>query len=138
MSDTKTNHQNHQWVLFIATMLILLGIYGSLRTVINFFAFDRYPQEGVYPNIPIFSSSSYAPYSSREEDCTAYPAIYYDKDQNVRPGTPEEKTQERVQQQNCLSQVREARERAKINDISQSALFLFLGAGVIAFRRIFK
>jgi hypothetical protein len=102
-------------------------------------AFDKYPQEGVYPNLPILSRE-YAPYyGGREEDCTAYPMVYYTRDgYTTRPATEDEKAQEKRQQENCISQIKEGRDKAKINDISQSVLFLFLGAGVFAFRRIFK
>lgn len=130
--------KTNQWILFVAVMLILFGIYGSVRTIINMVAFDKYPQEGVYPALPILSSRDYVPYYGREADCTLYPMIYYTKDGATRPATEEEKIQEKKQQENCLEQVRESREKAKINDISQSVLFLFLGAGVLIFRKMFR
>lgn len=143
MENIEPNKKTNQWILFVAVMLMLFGIYGALRTIINMVAFEKYPQEGVYPNLPILGGTGgggYGPYyGGREEDCTAYPMVYYMKDgYTTRKATDDEKAQEKKQQENCISQVTESRNKAKINDISQSVLFLFLGAGVFAFRRIFK
>ncbi len=128
-ADSKTN----TWITFIGVILLLIGIYASVRTVINLKAFERYPQEGVVS----FSFGGQPAYYQREEDCS-YPRTYYDvTGQKTRPPTDEEKEQEKRDQKNCLSSVKDARERAKVNDISQSLLFLFLGVGVLTTRKIF-
>ncbi|MES2224297.1 MAG: hypothetical protein V4469_05205 [Patescibacteria group bacterium] len=141
------NKKQNQWMIFIGVILLLAGVYGIARTSINLFAFDKYPQEGVYPAFPFFQSTSYAPapYYGREGDCIAnYSITYpiYDSTGKIVKQTPEEKAdaqkQQDLQKENCLQGIAEARDRAKINDISQSLLMLFLGAGVLAARRIFK
>lgn len=141
------NKKQNQWLTFIGIILLLAGVYGIARTSINLLAFEKYPQEGVYPALPFFSSTSYMapmPYS-REGDCIAnYSIIYPTYDSNGRPVTMSEKEKAEaqknldIQKQNCLDGVKESRERSKINDISQSLLMLFLGAGVVAARKIFK
>lgn len=121
------------WITFIGLMLVLLGLYGSARTAVNLVAFDKYPLGGVLSfnigNMP-------APYFQQEKDCN-YPQTYYDNNGKIRSAAPEEKVNEQVQKQQCLDSVKETRNQAKINDISQSLLFLFLGIGVLATRKIF-
>lgn len=121
------------WFTFIGLMLVLLGLYSSARTAVNLFAFEKYPQGGVLSfnigNMPI-------PYFQQEKDCN-YPRTYYNNDGRIRSATPEEKTDEQNQKQQCLDSVKESRNQAKINDISQSLLFLFLGVGVLVTRKVF-
>lgn len=140
------NKKQNQWMVFVGVILLLAGIYGIARTSVNLLAFDKYPQEGVYPPLP-FLTSSYAPgpYYGREGDCIAnYSIVYPMYDGTGKPvkQTEEEKAeakkQQDLQKENCLEGVAESRDRAKVNDISQSLLMIFLGAGVIAARRIFK
>lgn len=161
MGETKEPKKTNQWILFIGVVLLLFGIYGLARTGINVFAFEKYPQEGVYPPFPFFQAS-FPPvyYGGREEDCIVnniYPPLGYTTMPDLpelvgdgvsvkRPPTEEEKKamekqlkdQQILQQKSCLSGIKEAREKAKVNDLSQSVLFLFLGAGVLIARRIFK
>ncbi|MDB5204910.1 MAG: hypothetical protein JWP09_938 [Candidatus Taylorbacteria bacterium] len=141
------NKKQNQWLTFIGVILILAGIYGVARTSINVLAFDKYPQEGVYPALPFFQQPVYAPtpYYGREGDCIANNSIVYPTyDASGRPvvQTEAEKAEAQknldIQKQNCLDGVKESRDKAKINDISQSLLMLFLGAGVVAARKIFK
>lgn len=128
--ESKTN----TWITFIGVILVLIGIYGSVRTIVNLKAFERYPQEGVL-NFTLGMMQTY--YPQREEDCS-YPRTYYEANgQKTRSATDEEKAQEKRDEKNCLTGVKEARERAKVNDISQSLLFLFLGVGVLVSRKIF-
>jgi hypothetical protein len=138
------NKKQSQWLTFIGVILLLSGIYGIARTSINMLAFEKYPQEGVYPALP-FLQTSYPVYSQREGDCIAnYGIIYPVYDASGKPvkQTAEEKAeaqkQQDIQKQNCLDGVKESRDKAKINDISQSFLMLFLGAGVLVARKIFK
>lgn len=150
--EQNTKGQN-QWLVFIGFILLLTGIYGIARTTINLIAFDKYPQEGVYPPLPFLSQSASVypgPYSyQREADCLAnfvyYPYPYYKPDGTPRPATKEEKEQQEqqkqqleIQKQNCLDGIAESRDKAKINDLSQSLLLLFIGAGVLASKKILK
>ncbi len=141
------NKKQNQWLTFIGVILLLTGIYGIARTSINLVAFEKYPQEGVYPALPFFQSTSYPVpmVYGREGDCIAnYSIIYPTYDSTGKPvkQTEEEKAEAQknldIQKQNCLDGVREARDKAKINDISQSLLILFLGTGILVSRRIFK
>lgn len=139
----ETNKKTSQWLTFISIVLLLAGIYGIARTTINMVAFEKYPQEGVYPALP-FIQASYPVYYQREGDCLAnYGIIYpmYDSMGKIVKQTEEEKAeqkrQQELQKQNCLDGVREARDKSKINDVSQSLLLLLLGAGVFATRKVF-
>jgi hypothetical protein len=140
------NKKSTQWLTFIAVILLLAGIYGVARTSINLVAFEKYPQEGVYPPLPFFQGGMYpTPYYGREGDCIANNSIIYPVyDSMGKPvkQTEEEKAEARrimeIQKENCLAGVKESRDKAKINDISQSLLLLFLGSGVLAARKIFK
>lgn len=125
--------KGNSWILFIGVILILIGSYALCRTLVNFVAFPKYPTTGVLT----FNFSGYQAYSQREEDCSI-PVTYYTEDgKSTRKPTDEEKEQDKISEQRCLSSVAEAREAAKVNDISQSSLFLFLGVGVIVFRKFF-
>ena len=122
----------HQFITLIGLILLLIGIYASARTIINFVAFPKYPSGGVLS--PTFMGVPYI--GPREEDCILYPPVYSE------PGiafTEEQKTemkeQAKMQQQSCISSAKDAREQAKVNDISQSILFLVLGGGVLALRK---
>ncbi|HEY4512072.1 MAG TPA: hypothetical protein VJH63_00215 [Candidatus Paceibacterota bacterium] len=161
MEEIQPNKRSSQWMVFIGVVLLLFGIYGLARTCINIFAFEKYPQEGVYPPFPFFQSAAQIPYyAGREEDCIAN-YVYYPTPYLSYPGLPHDivnspdapplpsaeelkkneelvKIQNEMQKQNCLSGIKEAREKARVNDLSQSVLFLFLGAGVLIARRIFK
>lgn len=121
------------WFTFIGLMLVLIGLYASARTGVNLFAFEKYPQGGV---LSFSFGGMPAPYFQQEKDC-GYPMTYFDNAGKVRQGTPEEKSNEKMQKQQCIDSVIEARNQAKINDISQSLLFLFLGVGVLVTRKIF-
>lgn len=130
----KSESMANTWITFIGVILLLIGIYGTTRTIVNLKVFEKYPQTGVLSlNLGGYGTTYY----QREEECT-YPRTYYTMDGlKVRPPTPQEKEQEKTDIRNCLTGVFEARQSAKINDISQSFLFLFLGIGVLVTRRIF-
>jgi len=121
------------WITFIGLMLVLVGLYATVRTGINLAAFEKYPQGGV---LSFNIGSMPVPYFQQEKDCN-YPQTFYDNSGKIRPASPEEKANVEVQKQQCLDSVKEMRNQAKINDISQSLLFLFLGVGVLVTRKIF-
>lgn len=132
-------------LLFLGLVLLILGIYGSLKTTVNLVAFDAYPQEGVFP----FSQAEYDP-MSREQDCVVNysytPPIYYEADGfTMRQAEPAEqeydetyRKQQELQAQNCVSGVQDARKAALVDDISKSAIFILLAVLVLAYARIFK
>jgi hypothetical protein len=123
---------SHSWILFIGIFLILIGVYAAGRTVINIVAFPKYPTTGVLST----SLMGFVPYEQREEDCM-YVQTYYDEEGNVRTSTDVEREQEQMNTDRCLDSIQSSRDAAKANDIGQSALFLFLGAGVLIARKIF-
>ena len=98
-------------------------------------AFDKYPSVGVY-SFSFFGGSQSMMYTQREQDCL-YPLAYYNPDGTIRAGTKDEIARDTAQQQICVSGVTEARNIAKVNDISQSLLYLILGAGILVSRRLF-
>lgn len=125
----KQNSNISTWTSFIAVLFILVGLYGTFRTLTNLMFFDKYPQSGVL-NLN-FSGIPY--YPQKESDCN-YPVDYQNPEM-----TDEQKTQQReMDQKNCIQGIVDVRESAKANDISQSALFLFLGVGLLAAKRILK
>ncbi|MEK7188403.1 MAG: hypothetical protein AAB685_00955 [Patescibacteria group bacterium] len=122
------------WVTFVGLILLLFGVYGSLRTAINLTLFEKYPATGVY--VLNFMGMPY--YQQREEDCENMPTIYplSDVSSPIEVLSKEESIKEQEKQKLfCLGTVRESRSQAKINDISQSILFLFLGTGVMVSRK---
>ena len=65
-----------------------------------------------------------------------YPMIYYKTDGiTTRTATAEEVARDEEQRRICVQGVTDARERAKVNDISESLLFALLGAGLLITRR---
>ncbi len=133
MTESLKESKVSAWVLFIAIILLLIGIYGGVRTGVNLLFFPKYPTSGVLS----MNFVGFPVYNQNEEDC-AFPQTYFTADgKTSRPATPEEKEQEKINQQNCVRSAIQARESARINDISQSILFLFLGTGLIFSRRFF-
>ena len=129
----ETTQKTAPWMLFVGVLLLLIGLYSASRTLINFFFFEKYPTYGVIS----LNFSGIPAYSQKEQDCF-YPQIYYTADgRTVRDATEAEKESEKAQKDNCIEGVKEVRNSAKVNDISQSLLFLFLGAGLIISRKIF-
>lgn len=128
-----TESKMSSWVTFIGVVLLLLGIYGSVRTVINMYAFDKYPQGGVLA----LNLSGQPPYYQKETDCSYPTSPVYDSVGKPIPITAEQEKMDAQNKINCLASVKDAREQAKVNDISQSLLFLFLGVGVLVSRRFF-
>lgn len=137
MAGDVNSSRPNAWVTLIGLVLTLIGIYGSARTVVNLVAFPKYPTAGVL-TFNFMGSGMYYP---REEDCmmqvgmdiVPYPGetalALSAEDKSLR------KEQEKKQQEICMSGVVVAREQAKVNDMSQSLLFLFLGGGVLVARK---
>lgn len=123
----------HTWIAFVGSVLLLIGIYASVRTTLNVMLFDRYPQNGV---LSINFNAGSFPYFQLEKDC-GYPQTYTTTDGKPRPASPEEKKNEQEQKRLCLEGVKEARNNAKVNDINSSLFFLFLGAGILVTRKLF-
>lgn len=134
MADSNNKSKFPTWVTFIGFILVLLGVYGSLRTAINLTLFARYPATGVY--VLNFMGMPY--YQQREEDCENIPTIYPPSDVQIpiEDFSKEESIKDQEKQKLfCLGTVKDSRQQAKINDISQSLLFLFLGTGVMVSRK---
>ena len=123
------------WITLIGFLLILVGIYGSVRTAVNIVALPK------YPSISIFTLGSMGGfYGPREEDCLMGMGIFPPYPTEVGKSISEEdkklmKEQEKKQQEACINSAIQAREQTKVNDISQSLLFLFLGGGVLLVRK---
>lgn len=136
MADSNNKSKFPTWVTFIGFLLVLLGVYGSVRTAINLVLFEKYPSAGVYS----FNFMGVPYYQQREEDCENI-SLGYPPPVDISTGISgkfsegQMKNEQEKQKMLCLSSVRESRSQAKINDISQSILFLFLGAGVMVSRK---
>ena len=129
----ENSFKNHVWITFIGTVLLLVGIYAGLKTTINLKVFDKYPLNGVLS----FNFTGVQPSTTQEKDCFYTPLYYTADNKTTRLATKEEKDQEKNQQENCVAGVKDARENSKVNDISQSLLFLFLGTGLLISKKIF-
>src|SRR6185369_3754106 len=108
MAEHAQNRSSH-WIAFVGFILLLVGIYGSVRTLINMAAFDKYPQNGVF-NFSFFPNNNMPPMMyQREQDCLiSGQQLYYDKDNTTpRPPTDDEKRIADQQQQSCLESVKE-------------------------------
>ena len=123
----------NSFISLIGLLLLLLGVYMSVRTATNFVFFKKYPTTGVMPTMTFMGGM---PYSQREEDCM-YPQTYFKPDGQSRSATSDEKKVEEQQRKTCISGVEQGREAAKVNDISSSLLFIFLGVGVLVGKRYF-
>ena len=123
MKKTKSSLENKAsyFVGVLALVFLLLGVFGSVRTLTNIYLFDKYPTGGV------LSFNNY--FNQREEDCV-YPMQYFGVDGKTREGSEDEKKMAEEQKQICINSVAKARENAKVNDISISLFYLFLGVGI--------
>lgn len=132
--EKKAEHKANVWVTLIGLLLFLVGIFGSVRTVINLTVFDKYPTNGV---ISLTFFPSYP--GPREEDCLMmsnyplYPSV--DGVKLSESEKKEMKKQQNDQQKSCLSGVIATREQTKVNDISASLLSLFLGGAILSLRK---
>lgn len=124
---SKKNSVPQVIVSLLGLILLLIGIYGGARTIVNMKFFEKYPTTGIY--------SMYG-YMEREEDCE-YPMTYSTPDGKNRPATDEEKEAEMKQKEICLSRVTSSRANARVNDVSMSLLFVLLGAGVLLSKKYF-
>lgn len=130
----KKQSKTHPFISLLGLLLLLLGVYMTVRTCTNFIFFKKYPTTGVMPVMPFYGGGM--PYSQREDDCYMYyPQTYFKPDGLPRTATIDEKKMEEQQKKSCLSGVEQARETAKVNDISSSLLFVFLGLGVLIGKR---
>ena len=123
------------FISLIGLFLLLMGVFMTVRTGVNLAFFKKYPTTGVMTvAMPFFGGM---PYSQREEDCMMYPQTYYKPDGQPRAATADEKIMAEQQKKSCISGVEQARDAAKINDISSSLLFIFLGLGVLIGKKFF-
>lgn len=123
------------WISLIGLLLLLVGVYMSVRTVVNLAFFDKYPTGGVM--ITPMSFFGGMPYEQREEDCTMMGQVYFKPDGMPRQPSEDEKKMAIQQEKLCIDSVKRSRETAKINDIASSLLFVFMGAGVLIGKRYF-
>ncbi len=114
-------------VSFIGLILLLLGIFATVKTGVNLVFFKKYPTYGVLS----LNFMGMPPFMSREEDCLIFPQTYFNQAGAPRVASDDEKRMEKLQKEMCIGAVKQNRESAKINDISTSLLFLFLGVGVL-------
>lgn len=132
MSTETAQGKANTFITLLGVILLLLGIFGSVRTAVNLVAFSKYPTSGIFT----INLTGIPPYYQRESDCT-YPQTYYTPDGKPRESTKEEKALAKQQEASCSTGVQNAREAAKTNDISTSLLFLFLGVGILSTKRFF-
>jgi len=119
-------------IMFLGLVILLIGIFASARTIINFSAFGKYPTTGVLNLSPF----GFPLLSAREEDCIQVGAsTYFTQDNKPRPPTDDEKISEKRNYNSCVGSVIQSREAAKANDISLSLLLLILGSGLLISNR---
>ena len=121
------------WFSFLGILFFLIGAYAALHVAYNL-TLQQYPQSGVLT----INTSGMAPSFQRESDCT-YSQIYYSEDgQTTRPPTDAEKRQSQMDTERCLRGIAETRREVMNQDIGVSALFLFVGAGLLLNRRFLR
>ena len=138
MDNNVVSNKGKNWVNIIGFIILLLGIYGIARTSINLMAFDKYPFGGIFPSLPIGLVYQSQPYYQTETSCI-YEQVYYAPD-NITPReqTETEKRVAKSTETNCINGIKEQRDIAKINDISNSLLFFIIGIGVLGYKKILK
>ncbi len=127
LAKTKTGMD--KFILFVGVLSVLLGMFSAFRVGLNY---KLYP--GKYPTAGIFSPGYYG---QREEDCIYPMGPYFTEKSVPRKPTAEETEMEKLNQERCLSQVKEARKTTEISDLNTIAFFLFIGIGVLASKKIF-
>lgn len=132
MTTESSQGKANTFITLVGVILLLLGIFGTVRTAVNLLAFSKYPTTGIFT----INITGIPPYYQREEDCM-FPQTYYTQDGKPRGSTTEEQAQSKEQQRICLTGIRDSREATKTNDISTSLLFLFLGVGILSTKRFF-
>lgn len=120
--------------IIIAVIAIGMGVYGAVRTVANYFLFEKYPVSGGGMSM-MFGGGYY----QTENDCL-YTRMYYDeKGAGSRIATQDELTAETQDRERCLKQVIESRKMSQINDIGGSILSMVIGFGLLYVRKsVFK
>ncbi len=123
----------HDIVSVIGLFCLVIGLYASLRLVINLFAYQNYPTNGVLPTLP----GTYV-YTQTEADCQLISSqTMFDINGQPRQTTDIETKQLKEQVQSCLSSIEVAREQAKTNDINLATFFLFIGVSLLVLKRFF-
>lgn len=120
-------HKAPSWVTFSGLLFLLVGIFLSARTLLNFFLLPEYPATGIVSLSGLFG---FAPFYPKEEDCLYMPYPEVDVISGIAPD------QER-QKESCLNNIKETRKQVRMSDITISLFFLFMGAGVLATRKVF-
>ncbi len=136
MHDTNAS-KVHPWIMLIGVILLIAGIYGAARTAINLLAFEKYPTEKIFQWNLFNNPAYYGVVPPKESDCF-YPQYFYKPDGlTMREPNALEKKMQEDQRTQCIANVDAARHSTKVADVSQSLLYLALGAGILAFRKIF-
>lgn len=128
-----------QWMFFVGSLLLLMGIYGFARIAHVSLKKVPYPSAGVFP--PTILTSPDAVYlGQRESDCNPYPMLYYDQDgKTSRQPTEEEKANQEDITKRCINGFNEDRSKQTQRDKTQAAFLVFVGAGLILIQqRILK
>ena len=112
----------------IGSIVLLVGLYCSIKIGVNSIIFDRYPTTGV------LQIASFPMYSQREEDCD-FSTPYYSYEGKPRSATEAEVKIETEQAERCMSSIQETRRVSFIQDIGTAAFFLFMGIGILISKR---
>jgi hypothetical protein len=121
------------WVTFLGIFMLLIGLFATVRTVVNIYVLPQYPQSGVLA----FSLGGTQTYYQRESDCNYPPTLSYGPDGKPSAPSPEQNKIDEQNKANCLAGVKDNREQTKVNDIATAAMFLFVGGGLLFIRRFF-
>ena len=91
------------WVAFLTTSFLLIGVFFAVRTAVNVFLLPQYP---LSPSTSLIGRLSGATANTYTEDACQGDAA-------------------------CLNSFKEIRSQSMAADITNSAFFLFLGAGLL-------
>lgn len=125
------------WMFFLGVLLLLAGLYGTLRIIHVSVRKVPYPSSGVLPSTILFGSANLTSFG-RESECDQFPQTYYDKDGVPRPPTDEEKAIEELISLRCRRGFDEDRSKTKQYDRNLSAFLIFVGGGLVLATRFGK
>lgn len=138
MAAQEATNRVSSWMFFIGILLFLMGLYGVIRIIHISVRGVPYPQQGVLPTT-ILTPAENTFFAGRESDCRQYPQLYFEADvKTPRDLTDAEKRLNEEIMKRCIEGFDEERAKTKQYDRNQSAFLIFVGAGLIFFRRFLE
>lgn len=127
-------NKNNSWpekvINFLGWLILLVGIYATIKTSFNFFYYKKYPVD------PVIGPGFF--YPKYEEECyeqNNYP--FFDEKGKPRKPSLEEERLRKENIKNCIKKIDKQREQTKQNDVWISFMLVFLGGGILYTKRFY-